>query len=59
MFSMALWPLFCHRSCFKRLISLQTTPPFSLFPSDALPSSIDLSKADIRWGLVRAATQME
>jgi len=35
----------------------QTTPPFSLFPSDALPSEIDLSKADIRWGFVRAGTQ--
>ncbi len=35
----------------------QTTPPFSLLSSDALPTSIDLSKADIRSGLVRSGTQ--
>jgi hypothetical protein len=35
----------------------QTTPPFSLFSSDALPSSIDLSKADRLSGFVRSGTQ--
>jgi hypothetical protein len=35
----------------------QTNPPFSLFQSDALPTSIDLSNADIRGGEVGSSTQ--
>jgi hypothetical protein len=35
----------------------RTTPSFSLLQSDALPSSIDLSKADIHWGQVGSGTQ--
>lgn len=35
----------------------QSMPPFSLFSSDALPSLIDFSKADILYGFVRSGTR--
>lgn len=38
------------------LFAAQSTPPFSLFLSDALPSSIDFSKADIFRGSVGSST---